>query len=124
MKRGNMNKTILIVDDRPDFANLLANLLRGEDSEIDTAYSVRAAKQKMDLKKYGYAIIDWYMPDGIDLDIIEDIAGDPEVKFLLLTGSPNRIIEDTVQLYGGKYLQKTDANLLNELKRFLEDSFN
>ena len=124
MKRGNMNKTILIVDDRPDFANLLANLLRGEDSEIDTAYSVRAAKQKMDLKKYGYAIIDWYMPDGIGLDIIEDIAGDPEVKFLLLTGSPNRIIEDTVQLYGGKYLQKTDANLLNELKRFLEDSFN
>ena len=124
MKRGNMNKTILIVDDRPDFANLLANLLRGEDSEIDTAYSVRAAKQKMDLKKYGYAIIDWYMPDGIDLDIIEDIAGDPEVQFLLLTGSPNRIIEDTVQLYGGKYLQKTDANLLNELKRFLEDSFN
>ena len=96
-------KTILIVDDRPDFANLLANLLRGEDSEIDTAYSVRAAKQKMDL---------------------EDIAGDPEVKFLLLTGSPNRIIEDTVQLYGGKYLQKTGANLLNELKRFLEDSFN
>lgn len=117
-------KTILIVDDRPDFANLLANLLRGEDSEIDTAYSVRAAKQKMDLKKYGYAMIDWYMPDGIGLDIIEDIAGDPEVKFLLLTGSPNRIIEDTVQLYGGKYLQKTDANLLNELKRFLEDSFN
>ena len=114
-------KTILIVDDRPDFANLLANLLRGEDSEIDTAYSVRAAKQKMDLKKYGYAII---VPDGIGLDIIEDIAGDPEVKFLLLTGSPNRIIEDTVQLYGGKYLQKTDANLLNELKRFLEDSFN
>ena len=49
-------KTILIVDDQPDFANLLANLLRGEDSEIDTAYSVRAAKQKMDLKKYGYAI--------------------------------------------------------------------
>ena len=40
------------------------------------------------------------------------------MKFLLLTGSPNRIIEDTVQLYGGKYLQKTDANLLNELKRF------
>lgn len=117
-------KTILIVDDRPDFANLLANLLRGEDSEIDTAYSVRAAKQKRDLKKYGYAIIDWCMPDGIGLDIIEDIAGDPEVKFLLLTGSPNRIIEDTVQLYGGKYLQKTGANLLNELKRFLEDSFN
>ena len=28
-------KTILIVDDRPDFANLLANLLRGEDSEIE-----------------------------------------------------------------------------------------
>lgn len=46
------------------------------------------------------------------------------MKFLLLTGSPNRIIEDTVQLYGGKYLQKTGANLLNELKRFLEDSFN
>ena len=64
------------------------------------------------------------MPDGIGLDIIEDIAGDPEVKFLLLTGSPNRIIEDTMQLYGGKYLQKTGANLLNELKRFLEDSFN
>lgn len=117
-------KTILIVDDQPDFANLLANLLRGEDSVIDTAYSVREAKQKMDLKKYGYAIIDWCMPDGIGLDIIEDIAGDPEVKFLLLTGSPNRIIEDTVQLYGGKYLQKTGANLLNELKRFLEDSFN
>ena len=117
-------KTILIVDDRPDFANLLANLLRGEDSEIDTAYSVREAKQKMDLKKYGYAIIDWSMPDGIGLDIIEDIAGDPGAKFMVLTGSPNRIIEDTVYLYGGEYLQKTDSDLLNELKHFLGDPCN
>ena len=38
-------KTVLIVDDQPDFAELLANLLRGEDNEIDTAYSVREAKQ-------------------------------------------------------------------------------
>ena len=39
----------------------------------------------MDLKKYGYAIIDWSMPDGIGLDIIEDIAGDPGAKFMVLT---------------------------------------
>ena len=44
-------KTILIVDDQPDFAELLAYLLRGEDNEIDTAYSVREAKQKMGSKK-------------------------------------------------------------------------
>jgi DNA-binding response OmpR family regulator len=83
---------ILIVEDDPNIAANLAELLTNEGHEAATAASVTAARASLQGRKPQIVFLDVYLPDGKGLDLLNDIKGIP---FIVVTGSPE---EDTADL--------------------------
>ncbi len=86
---------VLIVDDEPDFRDLLAEIIRRQGFEAVVASHGPEALELVRKKKIDLALIDYTMPhmDGIQL-ILEIAKLDPGVKNVLLTG--NSIVADEI----------------------------
>lgn len=82
---------ILIVEDDPNIAANLAELLTNEGHEAVTAASVAAARASIQGRKPQIAFLDMYLPDGKGLDLLPDIEGIP---FIVVTGSPEEATVD------------------------------
>jgi len=92
------NKTILLVDDDPDFVEILSSKLKEVGFNIEIAYNGKEALEKLNQIKPDLIILDVMMPemDGIDLAFeITKRFNLNEYKFIFLTnyGEDNPLFE-------------------------------
>ncbi len=74
--------TVLVCEDDPDVAALLAEILRKEGMRAETVTSVRAARAALEAVRFDIAIIDLHLPDGEGLDFISELRANEKTKSL------------------------------------------
>ncbi|TQM35734.1 response regulator transcription factor [Pseudonocardia cypriaca] len=81
---------ILVVEDDPELAELVALGLRNEAYAVDVAAGCSEAEELLRLTAYDAACFDLNLPDGDGLDLIRRLSGDPDLqrprRLLALTG--------------------------------------
>jgi DNA-binding response OmpR family regulator len=84
-----MNKgfKILIIDDEKELCELIQLILKGENYQIDCAYTLKDGRKKLLNQHPSILILDHFLPDGNGLDLIEH---EPKIlinsKVILITG--------------------------------------
>lgn len=84
---------VQIVDDDPWIANLLEQLVLSirPGAEIECFASVQAAIDAWQPNRYQLVIVDWNLPDGTGLDVMQKIRRlDKDVPLLVVTGRADR----------------------------------
>ena len=82
---------ILLVEDDPELAGLLATGLRGESYAVDVATTVAEATELLIATRYDVACVDLGLPDGDGLELVRDLGAGSELK------RPERIIITTAR---------------------------
>jgi two-component system copper resistance phosphate regulon response regulator CusR len=77
---------ILLVEDDPDLAELVALGLRNESYAVDVVATVGAADEALRIDEYDLACIDLGLPDGDGLDLVGRLGNDPSLH------RPQRVI--------------------------------
>jgi DNA-binding response OmpR family regulator len=84
-----MGASLLIIEDEAAIADFLAENLRQDDHDVETAGSVGDAMRRLERERPAIAVIDVGLPDGSGFDLCRRIrageAGDPEVGIIMLT---------------------------------------
>jgi len=62
----------LIVEDDPDSASMLAELIKGEGFTTATAHTLSEAKQQLALREPDLVLLDLVLPDGSGMDLFAD----------------------------------------------------
>jgi len=118
--------SLLIIDDEVDFCEIIGSALRNECSHITVANSIGEAVQRLLSEKPEIMILDYNLPDGTGLDLVNQFSyliGD--VPIILVTANPTQQIKQNAKDLGiNDVLQKPFAlTRLRELlwsKRHLE----
>lgn len=80
-------KEILVVDDDPDFASLLAARLEAQDAQVITASSAVEALGVVQDHSSDVVLLDIGLPDASGLDLIAQLkAHDPTLPIIMVTG--------------------------------------
>jgi two-component system response regulator AtoC len=78
---------ILLVEDDPAFASVLAEELRARGHTVDLSESVTEARERLHDGVLEVALLDLQLPDGSGLDVLREIAAEGmAVEALVLTG--------------------------------------
>ncbi|HEU4319289.1 MAG TPA: response regulator transcription factor [Acidimicrobiia bacterium] len=92
---------LLVVEDEPDLADVIARGLRRDGHAVDVANRVSEADVKLRSAGYDLVVLDWNLPDGSGLQMCRDlISGDlptlegDRPKILMLTARDD--VEDRV----------------------------
>ncbi|HEY6634733.1 MAG TPA: response regulator transcription factor [Acidimicrobiia bacterium] len=92
---------LLVVEDEPDLADVVARGLRRDGHAVDVASRVSEAEIKLRSAGYDLAILDWNLPDGSGLQLCRDlVSGDlptlegDRPRILMLTARDD--VEDRV----------------------------
>lgn len=64
---------VLVCEDDPDVAEILAEILRKEGMRAETVASARAARAAIEAIKFDIAIVDLHLPDGDGLQLITEL---------------------------------------------------
>jgi len=86
---------VLVVEDNPELAQLLAKGLKAADFEVDSAITAEDARSALLTTRYSSVVLDLGLPDADGLSILKEIRGkkDP-VPVLILTArssAPDRV---------------------------------
>ncbi len=104
---------LLIIEDETDVATQLAELLKQERYHCDVAFNYREALDVLDAKRYDLILLDWNLPDGDGLALLELLRNEENpVPVLMLSARSG--IEDRVRVLdagGDDYLCKPYSNL-------------
>jgi DNA-binding response OmpR family regulator len=65
---------LLIVEDEPDLADVVARGLRRDGHAVDVAESVASAELKLRSAAYDLVVLDWNLPDGSGLHLCQDLV--------------------------------------------------
>lgn len=70
-----MSGAILIVEDNPDHILLAKRVLKKAfpDYQVDTAFNIEAATEKLNSNSYGIVVSDYRLPDGSALDVVRKV---------------------------------------------------
>lgn len=92
---------LLVVEDEPDLADVIARGLRRNGHAVDVALTVSEADLKLRSAGYDLAVLDWNLPDGSGLQLCRDLVSGDQPTFegerpriLMLTARDD--IEDRV----------------------------
>jgi putative nucleotidyltransferase with HDIG domain len=114
---------VLVVDDDPSFAALVADLLGQQGYRTDTASDHAQAMAQLAQADYAVAVVDLMLPGGSGLDLANTIrAQNPETQVLILTGHsslPSAIAGIRQGVFD--YLEKRDLDL-DRLGRAVESA--
>ena len=124
------NKLIFLVDDDPDFLEILSTNLKNQGFNVETAKNGKEALEKLEHIKPDLIILDVMMPemDGIDTAFeLTKRFNLNEVKFIFLTnyGEDNPIFGEEVdqnfakQIGALAYFRK--SNTLDDLVNFINN---
>jgi len=86
---------VLIVDDEPSSAEMLAAVVRGEGCSTSVAASLREARQQLLLMPAEAVLLDLRLPDGCGLDLFEDTELRGNAEIVLITGHAS--LETSIQ---------------------------
>ena len=78
-------KRILLIEDEPDVADLLALGLRSGGYIVDVVETAALARARLDGMRYALVIVDWRLPDGDGIEIA-DVAASTRAKTILASG--------------------------------------
>lgn len=74
---------ILVVDDDPDFVEIMRTILESNDYQVVTASNGRQALSQVKAERPDLMILDIMMSTVLDgLDVSEQLAKDPDAKFM------------------------------------------
>jgi CheY-like chemotaxis protein len=99
MDKEKRPKRVLIVDDEPNVAMVLAESLErlGEDYIVETANSGEAALARLEEQVYDLVITDYMMPDIDGLKLAESVRGiAPDTRVVLMTAYGTSELRGTV----------------------------
>lgn len=65
---------LLVVEDEPDLADVIARGLRRDGHATDIATTAREADLKLRSAGYDLVVLDWNLPDGSGLDLCRDLV--------------------------------------------------
>ena len=65
---------ILVVDDEADLRELLEITLLKMGLDVDSAATVREARNLLDQKEYELVLTDMRLPDGMGLELVREVA--------------------------------------------------
>lgn len=106
---------ILVVDDDPAQAEMVSEFLRVSGyPHIDHAPDVRSAWQQLKDRHYDIVLLDYKLPDGNGLDLLDQIATQgPKVPVVMVTGQGNeRVAVQAIQRGAADYLMKGGEYLI------------
>jgi two-component system response regulator AtoC len=86
---------VLIVDDEPNSADMLATVVRGEGFTTAVAGSLREARQQLMMMPAQAVLLDLRLPDGSGLDLFEDTELRGNAEIVLITG--HATLETSIQ---------------------------
>ncbi len=72
---------ILMIEDHPQFAQMMVHLLEG--FQIDVVTTLAAAKERLAAKRYGLILVDLGLPDSQGLDTLRALKGFKVPKVVL-----------------------------------------
>jgi DNA-binding response OmpR family regulator len=75
-----MEKTVLIIEDEEDAAELFAEMMRVSGFRVLKTFSSAPAMELMTREKPDLIILDIMMPDKSGLDILREMHGDPALR--------------------------------------------
>ncbi len=82
-----MTEKVLLVDDDPDFLDIMSERMRTRGMEVDTAASGKEALEKLEAQSYDAVLLDLMMPEMGGLEALQIIKEKkPEIQVILLTG--------------------------------------
>ena len=85
-----MNKELLIVDDDSPFRERLSRSMQKKGFNVENFSNSLETINRINVKKFDYAIVDMRLKDGSGLELIKKIKEkNPNTKSLLLTGYGN-----------------------------------
>jgi DNA-binding NtrC family response regulator len=78
---------VLVVDDEIEFANVIAERMRGRGYEVDTASSGADGLEKIKEKEYDAVLLDLSMPGLDGMETMKRMLGhDEQLQIIILTG--------------------------------------
>jgi PAS domain S-box-containing protein len=102
---------VLVCEDDPDVATILAEILRKEGMRAETVTSARAARAALEAVRFDVAIVDLHLPDGDGLEFITELRsrqGTRALPVIVVTararGKSEAAVVSTLQL--ADWLQK------------------
>jgi DNA-binding response OmpR family regulator len=66
---------LLVVEDEPDLADVVARSLRRDGHAVDIAHTAADADLKLRSAGYDIAVLDWNLPDGSGLELCRGLVG-------------------------------------------------
>ncbi|MBG0775166.1 MAG: response regulator [Desulfovibrionaceae bacterium] len=116
--------SVLLVDDEPDFVDVLAERLRARGLDTDVAYDAFEAHARLAVRPFDVVLLDVNMPGQSGLEAIESLKeAAPFAQIILLTGSDDLRTAVTGMRRGAcNYLVKPVGidDLLAEIRRALQ----
>ena len=123
-REGDEMDLILVVDDDPAALEVIANLLKKEGYEVDTAEDGVGALKKMKDKYYSLVLVDRRLPDIDGVDLLKQIEDtDPKMRKIIFTGYPSlENVQEAMTLGAHAYLTKPveSEKILTTVKGQLE----
>ena len=117
------DQPILLVENNEREANLLRLLLESDGYRVDTAYSGWAAVEKIKVKKFGLAVLDFALPDMKGDELVEMIKSeDPKMGVILLTGFKSAIDPSRLKKFDYVLEKPVDPKKIFEAVKFIENS--
>ena len=78
---------VLVVDDEPIVCHSLRRILSMQSCQVEEAFDVDAALQKMKLSKYDLIFLDLKMPKRSGMEVLKDIKDNyPDIPVIMITG--------------------------------------
>lgn len=81
---------VLIVEDEPDYANIITQLLEPEGFKLATAATAKEALNLLEMVKPDLMIVDWNLPDRTGLELVKEVRAQKKFRKL-------RIIMNTIR---------------------------
>ena len=86
-EKGMPAEKVLLVDDEPEFVQVLSQRMESRGVGVDTAASGREALEKVRGKSYDAIILDLAMPEMDGIETLKRLLEDnPDLQVILLTG--------------------------------------
>jgi DNA-binding response OmpR family regulator len=80
-----MTHRVLIVEDEPQVAASLRELLEREGYAVTLAGSVAEAKRALDAGSLDVMLLDWRLPDGEGIDLLKELRKTSDLPVLMVT---------------------------------------
>ncbi|MDN4055136.1 sigma-54 dependent transcriptional regulator [Massilia sp. YIM B02763] len=113
---------ILVVDDEADLRELLEITLLKMGLDVDSAATVREARQFLDRARYALVLTDMRLPDGLGLELVREVAAshrDTPIAVITAYGSAENAV---VALKAGAFDYVSKPVVLDDLRTMVRSA--